>query len=77
MALPATSEIADPGGWTRQERQRVLRQLRLLRDHSVNFYMRLNDRNPRSRASRTRSAACMSAAAKELWCIAAGLRRRK
>ena len=55
------------GGLTHNQRQRVIRLMKQLRDASVNFYMRLNDTSPQSLRSRTLSAKKMKECTSELY----------
>jgi hypothetical protein len=52
---------------THNERQRVLRLMRQMREANANFYLRLNDTDRRSTRARTLAAKKLMQASRRLW----------
>lgn len=52
---------------THNERQRVLRLMREMREANANFYLRLNDTDSRSTRARTLAAKKLMQASRRLW----------
>ena len=55
------------GGLTHNQRQRIFRLQKEIRDASVNFYMRINDTTAQSKRARTLAAKKMMEASRALW----------
>lgn len=55
------------GGFTHNQRQKIFRLQKQIRDASVNFYMRINDTTSQSKRARTLAAKKMMEASRDLY----------